>query len=252
MHFLKDKLICLTGGGRGIAKGLAKSALEKGANVAIIDINEATFLDMPEAVFCFHGDVSKTAVIENFYTKSTEYFSQKIDYVVANAVASAMEADESREAFFDRMVAINFKGMYFSMSLAFEHMNDNGAIVSMLAASSLNDIKTTAGTWSEYTAIKHAMKYLTRSLAATAERGIRLNGVSPGWIDSERVDAIAERMGFSEQDMAETTTAKRMGNAQDMANAVFFLLSPESGYINGVDLPVEGGFAVKGSNLPTS
>lgn len=251
MHFLNNKLICLTGGGRGIAKGLAHSALEKGANVGIIDINEATFADMPEAVFCFQGDVSKTAEIERFYTKATEHFGQKIDYVVASAVASAMAESESREDFFDRMVAINFKGMYFSMSLAFEHMNDNGSIVSMLAASSLDDVKTTAGTWSEYTAIKQAMKYLTKSLAANAERGIRVNGVSPGWIKSERVTAIAERMGFSEQDMGETTTAKRMGTAQDMANAVFFLFSPESSYINGVDLPVEGGFAVKGSNLPT-
>ena len=249
MSFLENKVIAITGGGRGIGRSIALEALAQGAKVAILDINAERLATLPKGMLCVDGDVSVSQDLETFYATILKQFGQ-LDYVVANAVSTAREDQESEEAFFERMLQVNFKGMYYTMKLAMPHLNNNGAMVSMLAASAIHEIATMPGAWAEYTAIKQAVKYLSRSLAAHNERGIRINMVSPGFIDGERVDAISERAGWQQTDLENTAILKRMGNVQDVSSAVFFLLSPEASYITGNDLWVDGGWAINGAKMP--
>ena len=113
-----------------------------------------------------------------------------------------------------------------------------------------DDIKTMSGAWAEYTAIKQAVKYLTRSLAANNTRNIRVNGVSPGLIDTPRVDALLERAGQSYDDFKCNIPAKRIGLSDDIVQAILYLWSPAASYVNGIDLCVDGGWSVAGSKLP--
>jgi len=249
MSFLQDKVIAITGGGRGIGRGIALDALKKGAKVAVLDINVAHLASLPEDMLRFEGDVSVSQDLEAFYAKVTEHFGQ-LDYVVANAVSTAQEAGESEEAFFERMLQVNCKGMYYTMKLAVPHLNADAAMVSIIAASAIHDIQTMSGAWAEYTAIKQAVKYLSRSLAAYNDRGIRINMVSPGFIAGERVDAISKRAGWQPGDLENTAVVKRMGKVKDVSSAVFFLLSPEASYITGNDLWVDGGWAINGAKMP--
>ena len=154
-------------------------------------------------MLCVAGDVSLSQDLEAFYAKVRKQFGQ-LDYVVANAVSTEKKAQESEEAFFERMLQVNFKGMYYTLKLAVPHLSDEGAMVSMLAASAIHVSATMPGAWAEYTAIIHAVKCLSRSLAAHNEREIRINMVSPGFVDGECVDAICEGAGWQQADLENT------------------------------------------------
>ncbi|MDF1654402.1 MAG: SDR family oxidoreductase [Coxiellaceae bacterium] len=249
MTFIKDQVILISGAARGIAKGIALSCHDQGAKVGVIDINPDGLDQLPVEMLRFHGDVSQSADVEKFYQQAKNQFGA-IHFVLANAVASQMNENETREAFFDRMVAINFKGMYQTMTLALPYIEHGGAMVSMIAASAFDHTKVMSGTWSEYTAIKHAVRYLSRSIGAYNDKQVRVNSVSPGLIESERVEALAQRLDWTEESMANITTAKRMGKLDDVTSAVMFLLSPDASYINGVDLCVDGGWAISGARFP--
>ena len=247
--FLSNKVVAITGGGRGIGCALAKAALACGASVAVLDINPAYLITLPDGMMTFEGDVGQRATIEVFYQTILEQFGQ-LDYIVANAITTSQQPHEDEEAFFDRMIQVNFKGMYYTLKLALPLLAEQGAMVSMLAASAIHDIYTTEGTWAEYTAMKQAVKYLSRNLAAHNERGIRINMVSPGFIEGERVTALSQRAGWKQADLVNTTAVKHMGTNEDIIRAVLFLLSPESRFITGEDLWVDGGWAIKGGQLP--
>ncbi|MDF1796498.1 MAG: SDR family NAD(P)-dependent oxidoreductase [Coxiellaceae bacterium] len=249
MTFIKDQVIVITGAVRGIGKDIAMACYEQGAKVGVIDVNQDGLNQLPAGMLRFHGDVSQSKDLEAFYQQVKDQFGG-IHYVVANAVAITNSAEQSREEMFDQMIAVNFKGMYQTLLLVLPYMEQGGAMVSLIAASAFDHVKVMSGSWAEYTAIKHAVRYLSRSLAGHNDKQVRVNCVSPGLVKSERVDALAQRMKWSDQDMADTTVAKRLAELGDITRAVLFLLSPEASYINGVDLCVDGGWAVAGAQLP--
>ena len=241
----EGKTVVVTGGNSGIGLATAKLFHDEGAKVAISGRDQKT---LDEAVkFIGNGtlavkaDVSKLADIDKFYSQVTAKFG-KIDAIFANAgIAKFAPIADSSEQMFDETFDINVKGMYFTLQKAVPHLNNNAGIV--LNSSVVNAKGTTNAT--VYAASKAAVRSLARTFAAElVERGIRVNVVSPGPIETP----IFGRTGlpqamvdeFAEQIKA-ANPMKRFGKPEEVGHAVLFLASPEASYITGVDLGVDGG-----------
>ncbi len=155
----------------------------------------------------------------------------------ANAgVAAFQPTADITEAEFDKVVDINFKGVFFTVQKTLPLLADHAAVV-VNASWALH--RGVPGA-SLYSATKAAVHNLTRALAAElAPRGIRVNSVSPGYIETP-----SYRDNVSPEAKAAAITAVaagRLGTPEDIADAVAFLASPEASYINGQDLLVDGG-----------
>lgn len=239
------KTAVVTGGNSGIGLATAKLFHDEGAKVAISGRDQKTLDQAVKLiggdVLAVRSDVSKLEDIDKFFTQVAAKFG-KIDVLFANAgVAKFAPIGDTNEQLFDENFDINVKGMYFTLQKALPYLNDNAGIV---LNSSVANAKGTAGA-SVYAATKAAVRSLARTFAAELiERGIRVNVVSPGPIETP----IFGRTGLPQQvvdQFAEQLKAgnpmKRFGRPEEVGNAVLFLASKEASYITGVDLNVDGG-----------
>jgi NAD(P)-dependent dehydrogenase (short-subunit alcohol dehydrogenase family) len=246
MSELDGKFFLVTGGNSGIGLATAHALAEAGAKLAIFG-REAATLDkaastIGRGTIAVKGDVSKLADLDRLYADIGST-GRKLDGVFVNAgIAQFPNIGDVTEAWFDQMMAVNVKGAYFTVQKALPHLNDGGSIVF-----------TSTVAWhqgmpgaSVYAATKAALVGLTKTLAGElAPRKIRVNTVSPGPIRTP----ISGRMGIPEehalgfmQMLAAKTMAGRVGEGADVGYAVRFLLSDEASYINGVEIPVDGGY----------
>ena len=240
---LKDKVAVITGGSSGMGLETAKLFASEGARVVIVGrtINklkdaekEVSQLGEVTAIQC---DVSKLDDLDNLYQQVEDRYGN-IDILFANAgIGDFTPATEVTEADFDRLVSINFKGVFFTVQKALKVFNDNGSII--LNASWLGH--RGVDTCSVYGATKAAVVSLAKTFAnELADRGIRVNSISPGFIRTP----IIEEIGMSEEKIEERRKkipAKRWGQPEDIAKTVLFLASDESSYILGQDLAIDGG-----------
>ena len=247
MGKLSGKVAVVTGGNSGIGLATAKLFHEVGAKVAISGRDQKT-LDaavktIGNGTLAVKSDTSKLSDIDAFIEAIRTKFG-KIDILFGNAgVAQFVTIEESAEKVFDTQFGINVKGMYFTIQKALPLMSDGGTIV---LNSSVAGVKGTAHA-TVYGATKAAVRSFARTLTTElAERGIRVNVVSPGPI----VTPIFDRLGlpkeqvdaFAEQIMT-SIPMKRFGQPEEVANTVLFLASPESSYISGQEVFVDGGLA---------
>ena len=179
--------------------------------------------------------------IDRFYETVKRDFGS-IDFLFVNAGVAKMRPLEAvDEEHFDELFGVNVKGAFFTVQKALPLMNDGAAIV--LNTSIAN--QTGNPTMSVYSASKAALRSLARTFSAElVERGIRVNAVSPGPIETP----IYGRLGLppeAQEAMAASFTGqvplKRFGAAEEVANAVLFLSSPESSFVLGHELVVDGG-----------
>ena len=240
---LKDKVAVITGGSSGMGLETAKLFASEGARVVIVGrtINklkdaekEVSQLGEVTAIQC---DVSKLDDLDNLYQQVEDRYGN-IDILFANAgIGDFTPATEVTEADFDRLVSINFKGVFFTVQKALKVFNDNGSII--LNASWLGH--RGVDTCSVYGATKAAVISLAKTFAnELANRGIRVNSISPGFIRTP----IIEEIGMDEEKIEERRKkipAKRWGQPEDIAKTVLFLASDESSYILGQDLAIDGG-----------
>ena len=241
----EGKTVVITGGNSGIGLATAKLFHDEGAQVAISGRDQKTLDEavrtIGDGTLAVKADVSKLADIDKLYSQVTAKFG-KIDALFANAgIAKFAPAADSTEQLFDETFDINVKGLYFTIQKALPHLNDNAGIV---LNSSVVNSKGNPGT-TVYSASKAAVRSLARTFAAELlDRGIRVNVVSPGPIETP----ILERGGLPQAALDDFATQvknrvpmKRFGTPEEVAPAVVFLASNEASYITGVDLNVDGG-----------
>jgi NAD(P)-dependent dehydrogenase (short-subunit alcohol dehydrogenase family) len=245
MKRLEDKVAVITGGNSGIGLATAKRLQEEGARVAIAGRSKKTLDEavktIGNGVVALQADVAKLADVDRLYKEVSQRLG-KIDVLFVNAgVAKFAPLAETSEALYDEQFDINIKGAYFTIQKAIPFLNDNASII---LNTSVAGIKGTAGA-SAYSATKAALRSLARTAAAElAERGIRVNTVAPGPIETPifgRTGLPKEAMDNFLQDVLGKIPLKRIGQPEEVAGAVAFLASSDASYITGVELNVDGG-----------
>lgn len=245
---LTGKVAVVTGASKGIGAGIARELAAEGAAVVV---NYASSKEDADKVvdeinkrggraLAVQGNVAKKADVERLFAEAKEAFGQ-IDILVNNAgVYDFKPLEEITEDEFHREFDINVLGLLLATQEAARHFGANGG--SVINVSSVTTSLTPPNS-AIYTGTKAAVDGITRTLAKElGPRKIRINAVSPGGVETEGFHALGVSGSDFEKQMIAQTPLGRLGQPQDIAPAVAFLASSESGWITGETIRVAGGF----------
>ena len=244
---LKNKVAVITGGNSGIGLATAKLFHEEGAKVIITgrrqDALDNAVNEISGDVVGITTDASKINEIEKLYKKVDDIYG-KIDVLFLNAGVGTFEPlEQVTEESFDRQVNTNLKGLFFNIQKALPLLKDGGSIILTTSAADQKGFATT----SVYSATKAAVRSLARTLSAELlDRGIRVNAIAPGPIETPIFDKLGfpqESVGQVKEQFTSTNPMKRMGTPEEVAKGALFLASSDSSYVAGIDLSVDGGAA---------
>jgi 3-oxoacyl-[acyl-carrier protein] reductase len=245
--FLKDKKALVTGGGRGIGRAISLALASEGADVAILDLDEAGAKETAALIektgrsaLAFPLDVSQFSQVEEKVNKILDLWGG-LDIVVNNAgITRDALLIRMSEKDWDQVLAVNLKGAFnLSRAAGRSMMKQRSGCVINIA--SIIGLMGNAGQIN-YAASKGGLIALTKSLAKeTAARGIRVNAIAPGFIATEMTEKIPEKI---REEMVKAIPLGRMGTPEDVAAAVLFLASPAASYITGQVLVVDGGMRI--------
>jgi NAD(P)-dependent dehydrogenase (short-subunit alcohol dehydrogenase family) len=242
----------VTGGSSGMGLATAQAFAEAGAAVILADVNEAALSaaadDLTTAghqalgVVC---DVSQEDQVDAMVNQAVATFG-RLDMAFNNAGIQAppMDAADEPAEMFDRVNAINLRGVWTCMKHELRQMRaqGSGAIVNCSSLGGLVGLPGRAA----YHASKHGVIGLTRSAALEyAPRGIRINAVCPGTIETPMVTDMIAKGELSVPDAVANQPIGRLGRADEIAAAVLWLSSPGASLIVGVALPVDGGYTAR-------
>jgi NAD(P)-dependent dehydrogenase (short-subunit alcohol dehydrogenase family) len=245
MAKLTGKIAVITGGSSGIGLATAKKFVEEGAYVFITGRRQSE-LDKAKAeigsnVTTVQGDVADLTDIERLYAKVASE-TGGVDIIVASAgyIERKLTADATPEHF-DKTFGINVRGLYFTVQKALPLLRKNGSVVLVSSGLHLKGLPE----HSTYAATKAAVRSLSRTWAMELkDRGIRVNTLSPGPIDTPIIDGqfkTKEEADGARAFFSQITPLGRIGRPEEMAKAVLFLASDDSSYSTGIDLVADGG-----------
>ena len=215
----QNKVAVVTGGAKGIGRAIVQAFEKEGAAVCIIDL-------LPNGYYV--GDLADQAVLEDFAQKVLRDYGH-VDYLVINALPLMKGLDTCSYAEFDYALRVGVAAPFYLTKLFAPHFAPGGAIVNI---SSSRDRMSQPQTES-YTAAKGGIAALTHALAVSLAGRVRVNSISPGWIDTaytvyEGPDAVQQPAG-------------RVGNPMDIAHMVLYLCSDKAGFITGENICIDGG-----------
>ena len=215
----RDKVAVITGGAHGIGKAIAEEFEKAGAKICIIDKSEGDH---------YVGDISEKEVLEAFVKYVIEKYG-KIDYLINNAIPMTRGIDECTFEEFQYALSVGVTAPFYLSKLLMSYFNEGASVINI---SSSRDRMSMPQTES-YTAAKGGIAALTHALAVSLAGKVRVNSISPGWIDTdytvyEGPDAVQQPVG-------------RVGNPLDIANMVLFLCSEKAGFITGENICIDGG-----------
>ncbi|HUA65060.1 MAG TPA: glucose 1-dehydrogenase [Alphaproteobacteria bacterium] len=242
---LTGKIAVITGGSSGIGLATAKLFVQEGAYVFITGRRQAELdkakTEIGKNVTAVQGDVAKLSDLDNLYA-AVKSEKGALDIVVANAaIVETVTTKDVTPEHYDRTFNINARGSFFTVQKALPLLRNGGSIVLVSSVASVKGIPF----YVTYSATKAAMRSFARSWAADFKgRGIRVNTMSPGPIDTPIIESQfktqAEADALKAQ-FAQMIPLGRMGRAEEIAPAILFLASDDSSFITGIDLAVDGG-----------
>ena len=219
MPEFENKVVVITGGAKGIGKAIAEEFRKAGAQVCIIDLLEND---------CFVGDIADQTVLERFAQKVIAEHGH-VDYLINNALPLMKGIDECSYEEFNYALRVGVAAPFYLSKLFAPHFAPGAAIVNI---SSSRDRMSQPQTES-YTAAKGGISALTHALAMSLAGRVRVNSISPGWIDTDYT--------VYQGPDADQHPAGRVGNPLDIAHMVLFLCSDKARFITGENICIDGG-----------
>jgi 3-oxoacyl-[acyl-carrier protein] reductase len=240
---LQGKTAIVTGGSRGIGRAIAERLGRDGASVVVnyrsnreaAELVVKTIKDAGGQAVTAAADVATAQGVAALFEAARLEFGG-VDIVVNNAaIFVGGPVEYISEADFDRLFAVNVKGVYFAAQQAAQYLRDGGRVINVSAGVP----KGGQPFLGVYAASKAAVDALTRSLAhALGSRGITVNAVAPGPTDTDML-APEARAGLDE--LIRSTPLGRLGQPADIAGVVAFLAGPDSGWVTGQSIHADGG-----------
>jgi NAD(P)-dependent dehydrogenase (short-subunit alcohol dehydrogenase family) len=247
MSRLRDKVAVITGGSSGIGLATARRFVTEGARVFIIGRRQAELdravAQIGRGVTAVQGDVSSLDDLDRLYIQVTEQ-TGKIDVLFANAgVVETVPIGRITPQHFDHTFGVNTRGLLFTVQKALPLMRDGGSII---VTGSIAWMKAMPG-YTTYSASKAAVRSFVRTWTLELkDRGIRVNSLSPGPVDTPIIEGQFETQVQADQFKAGFAAAiplGRLGRPEELAAAALFLASNDSSFVTGIDLCVDGGIA---------
>ena len=239
----------VTGGAQGIGRAVTKHFLQQGDSVVGVDVDAeageelvAAYRDLGKLHFV-RADVSQESEVEKVLAETLEQFGS-LDVLVNNAGVSAnkpvteLSLDE-----WNRVIGTNLTGYFLMAKHAAPHLKEaQGAIVNVASSRALMSEADTEA----YSASKGGVVALTHALAISLGPAVRVNAVSPGWIEVRDWQKKAEREEPEHREVdKEQHPVGRVGTPEDIAEMIYFLASEKSGFVTGQNIVVDGGMTKK-------
>jgi NAD(P)-dependent dehydrogenase (short-subunit alcohol dehydrogenase family) len=254
---LRDKVCLITGAGSGIGRATARLFAREGAAVAVVDVDEAGGAETVRLIgeeggraTFVRADVTRAEDVRRAVAEAVAFGGRgRLDVVFNNAgIGHVGAVDETEEADWDRVIAVNVRGVYLGCKYAVIQMKaqgGGGCIINMSSAIAYTGLARRAA----YAASKGAVLALTRSMQVDlAPYGIRVNALLPGTILTPFVEGYLRRFHAGEEEAALAAVRRRqltgeLGRPEDVAHAALFLASDEARFVLGAGLVVDGGLS---------
>jgi len=220
MNF-KDKIVIITSGAQGIGRCVAEEFHKSGAKVCVIDKQNGEH---------FVGDISDKETLERFAKEVIDKYGH-IDFLINNALPRMKGIDECSYEDFQYALSVGVTAPFYLAKLFAPHFAAGASIVNI----SSSRVRMSQPQTESYTAAKGGIAALTHALAVSFAGKVRVNSISPGWIDTNYTvyngpDAVQQPAG-------------RVGNPLDIANMVLYLCSDKAGFITGENICIDGGMS---------
>lgn len=241
MSNLIGKIAVVTGGNSGIGLAIAQRFVQEGAYVFITGRRQAE-LDKAVALIgknveAVQGDVTKAADLDRLYARVKTQKGRLDILVISSGFSEPATLDETSETHFDRIFDLNARAVLFTAQKAIPLLANGGSIV--LVGSIAGSIGTPG--YGAYAATKAVVRSYARTWTSEfASRGIRVNTLSPGPIDTPMFEKVTDEV---RQSLTSLIPLGRMGKPEEVAAAALFLASDESSFIAGAELCIDGGMA---------
>jgi len=247
MKRLEGKVAVVTGGNSGIGLATARRFAAEGAHVFITGRRQAELdaavKQIGKQATGVRGDVASLSDLDSLYAEVKRQHG-RIDILFANAgTAELAPLGAITEQHFDKIFSVNVKGLLFSVQKALPLFRDGGSIILNASIVASKGLEAS----SVYSATKAAVRSFARTWTVDLKgRGIRVNAISPGPIDTPGINNLGSTMEQIEEfkkNIVATVPMGRMGDPDEIAKAAVFLASDDSSYVTGVELFVDGGMA---------